>query len=317
METKKLVEKLMASAAQVPPRAEVLSVRQHPMDELERRMRRFLAALNDVNKQPMKHGDWMSHNGRTVIHMPLGACAVLYHASGAMSLHTGLKPMEALFRDREQNEAALLRMVEHAATEARVRDWISPDTVLRFEKLWYIKACAAAREKEPIKPVLCRVVGAYRHIVGELPVLGPASMALKVAGEGKLESVSFLLREATGEVIDRPEILPPEHAARQISLELRRLMGKSNIDLDEAAVPRWFRFGYLSLPKRKPQRVLAPAYIAAISIQGQQEAQGYIFCMPATEAAYLPLGLVGTEAPPTRVRQSGEEVIAEAQRAVA
>lgn len=316
MESKKLIDKLVASVGKVPVRAEVFQVRQQPIDELERRVRRFLAAVAEGIKLPLERGNWISRDGRTLIQMPLGVRAVLHHASGAMSLYAGLQPMEALFKG-EQKEEALVKMVDRVATEAKVREWVTPDTRLRFEKLWYIKACAATREGAPVKPVLCRVVGAYRHIVGELPVWGPASMAVKVAADARLDSVSFLLRETTGEVVDKPDILPPEVAAGQVAVQLRRLMGKSNLDLDEAAVPKWFRFGYLSMPKRKPQRVLAPTYIAAIAIEGQPEAQAYIFAVPATEAAYMPLSLYGQDAPITRLRQMREEVMPEVRVALA
>jgi hypothetical protein len=80
-------------------------------------------------------------------------------------------------------------------------------------------------------------------------------------------------------------------------------MGKSKLDLDEAAKPQWVRFGYLSLSKRKTQRLLAPVYIAAIEIVGQQEAQAYLVTASATEKAYLQLGLNGVEAHPAQANR--------------
>ena len=148
---------------------------------------------------------------------------------------------------------------------------------------------------------LCRAVGAYRHFVEELPVWGSPSVALKIAGGGKLDT-HVHVRETSGEVIDRPAILRPAEAARRIALQLAVLMGKSKINLDEAAKPEWLRFGFLSLSKRKAQRLLAPTYIAAIRIEGQQEAQAYMFAVPATEVAYLSLPVFGHEAPPSRQR---------------
>ena len=106
------------------------------------------------------------------------------------------------------------------------------------------------------------------------------------------------MRETTGEVVDRARILRPDRAAQQISLRLSSLMGKSKISISEVAAPQWLRFGYLSLPKRKSQLLLAPVYVASIEIEGQEESQAYLFVTPATEKTYLPLWQNGSEAPP-------------------
>jgi len=63
------------------------------------------------------------------------------------------------------------------------------------------------------------------------------------------------------------------------------------------------RFGYLSLPKRKWQRLLAPVYVATIEIAHQQERQAFVIAVPATERSYLPLEVPGAE---TVVAQSSK-----------
>lgn len=282
-------------------------LRQHSVDEIARRAKRFLALAGDLCHQPMDRGDWISQQSRTLIRMPLGARAVLYHASGAMAIHSGLGPMESLFKD-VPNREYLVKMIEEITSRARVSEWLGTNTSLEFERLWYIKAAAAGREGKPVKPVLCRAVGAYRHVVAGLPVWGPAALTVQVAGDAKLDSLLFQARETTEKVIERAEILRPEQAARGIATQLHGLMGKSKLNLDEAAKPEWLRFGYFSLPKRKPQRLLAPAYVAAITIEGQ-ESQGYLLTVPATETAYLPLFLTGNEAPPSRLRRASSDAV--------
>ena len=315
MDPKILIEKLAASAGHVPAQANVLALRQHPLDELESRTKRFLATLGEVYKQPLQRGEWVARQNRTLIRMPLGATAVLYHDSGALSVRTGLDPMEALFPEMGAPQT-LGKLVEDVMVQSKVKDLIGPGTSLKFERLWQIKAAAAGREGKtikPVKPVLCRVVGAYRHFVEDLPVWGPASVAIQVAAGGKLDALRIHVRETSGDVIDRPAILPPEQAARRIALEVVRLMGKSKLNLDEAAKPEWLRFGYVSLSRTKPQRLLAPVYMAAVRIVTQQESQGYMFAVPATEVAYLSLPLVGFDAPPSRRRP--EAVAAEVKEA--
>ena len=125
---------------------------------------------------------------------------------------------------------------------------------------------------------------------------GAASVAIKLASEGTLDSLTIQMRESTGEAIDRVEVLRPEQAARQICLQLSGLIGESNVS--EVAKPRTLRFGYLSLPKRKAQRILAPVYIAEFELKGQEVSQAYVLVTPATEKTYLPLPN-GSEAPPT------------------
>jgi hypothetical protein len=306
MDPKILIEKLTASVRNVPAHANVLALRQRPLDEMEQRTKRFLATLGEAFKLPMQEGEWVPRHDRTLIRMSVGANAVLHHNSGALSVQTGLQPMESLFPDVGTPQS-LTRMVEDVLVQTKLRDWISPGTSLKFERLWQIKAAATGREGKTlkrVKPLLCRAVGAYRHFVEELPVWGSPAVALKIAGGGQLDALHVHVRETSGEVIDRPAILRPEEAARRIALQLAVLMGKSKINLDEAAKPEWLRFGFLSLSKRKAQRLLAPTYIAAIHIEGQQEAQAYMFAVPATEVAYLSLPLFGHEAPPSRQRSA-------------
>jgi hypothetical protein len=114
---------------------------------------------------------------------------------------------------------------------------------VKFERLWSIKASAAGRDNKPASPVLCHVVGAYRHFGGDVPVLGPASIALKLAGGGRFDSLALNVRNTTSETVDRPALLAPGQAAANIALQLETLIGQSKIDLDTAAKVDWARFG--------------------------------------------------------------------------
>jgi hypothetical protein len=302
MSSKQLIEKIASSFGEVPAQAEVIGLRQYSLDEVEQRARRFLSTTGAVCNLALDHGDWVVGEGQTVIRLPRGASAVIYHASGAMQLDLGLAPMESLFKKVEERER-LVRQVEKTAERLNLYEWAGQKQALQFERLWQIKATAADPNGKSVEPVLCRIVGAYRHFVNELPVWGAASVALKLAGDGALDSLTIQLREPTGEVLDRAEILPPERAAYQIALQLEGLMGRSEVNLDEVAVPEWSYFGYLSLSKNKAQRLLAPVYITGIKIVGESTSQGYILTTPATEKAYLPLNLNGSEAHVTLSRE--------------
>src|SRR5262245_26894466 len=242
MNNKRLIEKMTTSVEGVPARAEVMVLRQYSLEEIKSRAKRFLSMTAEACNQPLDRGDWVVQQDQTLIHLSLGARAIIYHASGAMNLVTGLRPMESLF-EKVEDRKVLERHVEKTTNRLNISQWTGQQQSLRFERLWQIKATAAERNGKAVEPVLCRVVGAYRHVVDGLPVWGAASVAIKLAGEGSLDSLTVQLREPTGEVVDRPEILRPEQAAHEISLQLEGLMGKSKISIDESAQPQWMRFG--------------------------------------------------------------------------
>ena len=122
-----------------------------------------------------------------------------------MKLVTGLETDGIAFQ-KGQERASLVERVKETADRLNIREWVGQNDSLAFERLWQIKAAATNRKGQVVEPVLCRVVGAYRHFVGEFPVWGAASVAVKLAGEGTLDSLTVQVRATTGKVIDRVEI---------------------------------------------------------------------------------------------------------------
>jgi hypothetical protein len=154
------------------------------------------------------------------------------------------------------------------------------------------------------EPVLCRAVGAYRQSVGKLPVLGGASVAIKVAQGGALDSISMQLLEAAGDPIETAPVIGPDEAAKQIYEQLESLMGRSKVPVNELNVSTQpLRLGYIHLGKRKSQRVLAPHYVASIEIDGE-EAQAYQFIVSATRQTFLPLCFAGQQPPAPTLRRA-------------
>ena len=297
MGKKTFIEKMAGQLEKIPSEVDIIALRQFSLDEIERRARRFLALTSETFNLPLDPGDRVVREGRTLLRLPRNSRAVIYHASGAMKLVTNLNPMEALFRKIEEKEK-LIKMVETTARRLKIHDWIEGrKEALQFERLWQIKAAAADRDGNMAPPVLCRIIGAYRHQVGELPVWGPASVAIKLAGEGQLDSLSIQFRETTTEVVDRAKTISPVQGAEAIIRQLNSVYGDSQLPLDEVFNLNWIRFGYLSLPKRKVQKVLAPVFMAAFETKKQEDAQAYLFAAPATVRSYLPLTIAPMEAP--------------------
>jgi hypothetical protein len=86
-------------------------------------------------------------------------------------------------------------------------------------------------------------------------------------------------------------------------LRLASLLGQGHDAVPRHAIESAIlQFGYLDLGKRKPQRVLAPAYVARIVLRHRGVRQGYVLAVAATEKPYLELPLFGSEAVVTRGR---------------
>jgi len=303
----KLIARMADSVKAVPSEVDIFALRRYSHDDIEGRAKHLLAKTAEACNLSLDRGDWVARQDRTLIHLPSGARAVVYHASGAIRLVTGLASMESLFEKTERPKT-LTKLVEGVFRQLKIDEGLNPNESVQFERLWQIKASATNPKGKTVKPVLCRIVGAYRHFVGKYPVLGAASVAIKLAGGGLLDSLTVEMRETTGEAVDQAKIIRPDQAARQILSQLSGLMTKSRSAVSEFAVPQFFRFGYLSLPKRKAQRLLAPVYVAAIEIKGAEERQGYFFAIPATERTYLPLCLNGIEAPTTPLRGGAQQL---------
>lgn len=302
MSTKQLIERLTKSAGDVPREVEVLAVRQFTPDELQERARRVLATAAETYDRSWDRGDWIETEDRTLIRLTEGARAVVMHASGAMKLVTGLSPMDRPFRKLEEPER-LAQVAQETAQKLKLTAWAGERGDLRFERLWQIKAAGGDRNGKITDPTLFRIVGAFRHVAGKLPVWGPASVALKLAGDATLDSLTIQIREPSGEVIDQVRTIPAERGAQDIAQQLSALMGPQDISLDEVAVPQWMHFGYLSLSKRKAQRFLEPVYVALVDVDAKEEAQGYLLVTAAAEKVYQPVCRAGSDAPrPSAVR---------------
>lgn len=289
--------------ARLPAQAQVLAVRPFGAEEHRRRLRRLVSATAEACQRSLDRADWVDQGDRTLARLPDGAYAEVFHASGAMRLSTGLKAMDALF-ERPVPGEELQSQVQSMAKRLQVDAWMGPRSSLAFERLWQIKAAAADRQEKVIEPVLCRAVGAFRQSVGELPVFGAASVAVKMAGGGQLDSVSLQLLETQGEAMETASLVPVDEAARQVYQQLESLMGRSKMPVSEMKLQAEpLRLGYVHLGKRKAQRLLAPHFLAAVRIEGE-EVQAYQFIVPATQRTFVPLCFAGQQPPVPALRKA-------------
>jgi hypothetical protein len=300
MNIQALTDQLLSKTDQleVPKAVSILELRRWSVDELQRRMRKWLRASGDACGTAFDHGEWSVRDDHTLVRLPQGARAELFHASGAFKLSNGLAPMENLFKEMPSVKE-LAERAEKFIASLGVREQLGRNEALTFERMWKIKAAAENREGKRTDPVLCRAVGAFRHQVEGLPVYGPASVAVQIAGDGSLDSFTTLLRGPAFETLEQAKVLSPERAAKGLLQQLSAQFGSSQQGAQRAE-PEFeckdgLRLGYMSLGKRKAQRLLAPVYVATIDVTHEQESQGLVMVVAATEKNYLPLNPPGSE----------------------
>ena len=294
-----------SGTSQPPAQADVLLLQQLSHEQLLARSRRFVGLLREQDGCPNDDGgSWKQSDDHTVIHLAGGARAVLYHASGALRYVSGLAPASKPFaRGAEQD--TLLRLVQERALRLRLAEWAGQGTnmgaELRFEHLFRTLGRGTDRAGKQSEATLFRAIGAYRQFFKGIPVLGAASAAVQVAGDGQLDMLAILTRPNNGEVLERATVIEPQAGARRILAQLSALLGQREVPTD-AVESAGMQFGYLDLGKRKPQRVLAPAYVAKIVLRHRRVRQAYVLAVAATERVYMDIPLFGSEAPVTRGR---------------
>lgn len=290
MDTQLLIESLAANAVKVPETADIFAVQQFSLDEMLARTKHLLTLVAAMEDDcVLDRGDWVSRDDQTAIRLPQGARAILYHASGAMQYVSALTPLQALFKRIEDKEV-LIRLLNETAKKLRIHEWAGDQGSIAFERLWQMKAQGADMAGKMSDPVLSRVVGAYRHSVAGIPVLGAASVALRLAGNGAIDSLSVQVRPSAAETIDKAKIIEPELAARQLVQQLVSLLGSGRDPLPRDVIEsQAMYFGYLNVGKRKAQRLLAPAFVAQVVLRHKLERQAYVLAVPATEKTYLPI----------------------------
>ncbi|WP_124449770.1 hypothetical protein [Paucibacter sp. KBW04] len=298
-----LMESLASSQKEPPTEVNVFELGRPSVEDLQRRLRKWLRLGGEVCEKSFDRGEWTRYEDHTLVRLPQGAQALMYHASGAFKLSSGRAPMEALFKEMEP-AAKLTERAEALVKSLGVQDSLGRGESLSFERLWQTKAAAQDREGKAVEPVLCRAIGAFRHHVEGIPVLGPASLAVQMAAGGALDSLSVLMRGPAPEAMESAKVVHPERAARAL---VQQLAGQLDLAASTAAYtrkptneikiecPGGMLFGYLSLPKRKAQRLLAPVYIAMFQLDHGQEKQAMVLAVSATEKSYLNLNAPGSE----------------------
>jgi hypothetical protein len=297
MDMNKIADTLSSLQQKVPDEIAILQLRRPSVDDLHRKLKKLLKSSDDVCGFPLERGHWTHHEDRTLVRMPEGAYAVVYHASGALKLSSGTATMDKLFKDAPPRESLVAR-AEEVVKQMGLAEQIQRGQSLSFERLWQIKAAGIDRSGRASETVLCRAVGAFRHFIGDVPVLGPASIAVKVAGDNSMDTLTMQMRGPGFEELERAKTIHPEKAVRHIMQKIAEKLAHVK-DKDEVSIEaeKGLQFGYVNLSKRKVQRLLAPAYVAAISVTHAQEQEAFMIMVPATDRTFMTFDPPGHESP--------------------
>lgn len=293
-----------STADQTAAQADIVLLQTLTREQLQSRARQFLSLLRRQEVCGRDDGgSWQERADHTAIQLPDGARAIVHHASGALRFVSGLAPADGTFA-ADTGRDALVRLVEERARALSLPDWAGNGNTLRFERLFQTLGRGSDKEGKQSATTLFRATGAWRQFIGKLPVLGGASAALRLAGDGRLDALSIRTRPSSGDVLERAAIIEAQEGARQVVLQLATLLGRSDIPegLVESAS---MQLGYLDLGKRKVQRVLAPAYVAQIVLRHKTVRQAYVLAVRATERTWLDLPVYGSAAVLTPGRGSG------------
>lgn len=225
----------------------------------------------------------------TVLRDPDRGRVTVFHASGAVSLRSTVAPFDELFA-KDPGDVSLTERLRDQVRHLAVEDLLAPAERLDFERLWRLRAAGSDPAGRVTEPVLCRAIGAFRHQVHGLRVLGRASVHLELTGKGQVSAASVSMRRPTdggSKVLAEVQIRDPLDAAAEVASRVAKMIGGG--DPGDEVKAEAFSFGYLSLGRRRPQSLLAPFYIASVSIDGGpgRTKSAHLVPVPASQERFL------------------------------
>jgi hypothetical protein len=287
-----LVEKVQCYQERVP----VFRIAPRLLPDLEKQAaelgRRFAASF-DLKEARVS---LRRREGRTIFYLPENARLQLFHASGAVSAERGWSPFQHIlspYAEKVDKESLIAQGQEAVSRLGLDRPYGNEE--LRFERLWQLKATGMTREGKPGAVVLTRAVAAFRRYLVGLPVWGRASVFTKLAAQGQLDAFGVDWRPVQEEPFDTAHVLDPADGASKV-LETLQTYLPGGTFTQEDYYPKFFALGYFSHPKRRPQSVMQPVWVAMFRARGWSTLSRLIV-VPAVTAPYEPICRV-PEPPP-------------------
>lgn len=277
---KALVSKLSNHKASVP----VFRILDRRIDELEHdtieTTRHFIAAAGFGEMRYKLQRD----KDATTVQFQEGIRARVFHASGAMSIQRGWRPLDKLLATHA-DRADLDQLRREAEAAVRRLQLVPQSDAVRFERLWKLKAAAITRDSQRAPVALARVVGAFRRFLSGLPVWGRASAFVEIAAENQIAAAGVDWRPVTEKAVETAKVLAPDEAAHRVLNELQTFLPGERYTRKHYT-PDFFSLGYFSLPKRRAQSFMQPVYVAMFKPAGPVPSIGRVIVVPAAPHAY-------------------------------
>jgi hypothetical protein len=289
---KALVEKVQCYQERVP----VFRIAPQLLPHLEKQaadMGRRFAASFDLKEARVS---LQRREGRTIFLLPENARLRLFHASGVVSAERGWSPFQHILSPDAQkvDKESLIAQGQEAVSRLGL-DRPRENEELRFERLWQLKATGMTREGKPGTVVLTRAVVAFRRYLAGLPIWGRASVFTKLASQAQLDAFGLDWRPVQQEPFDTAHVLDPADGANKV-LEALQTYLPGGTFTQEDYYPQLFALGYFSQPKRRPQSVMQPVWVAMFRARGWNTLSRLIV-VPAVSTPYEPICRV-PEPPP-------------------
>lgn len=265
-------------------------------DTSQKKAEFFLSKLESMKITSSKKFDKVRSKQRTLYRLPNNATLVADHLSSKIRFVSGIEPLEELF-DEMKDKNTLTDQIQSVSKNFEFQKLIKSSETMQFERLWQIKAAAVSKEGKESPPVLCRTVGAYRHFVHDIPVLGAASVSIKLTGKQTVDALALNTSATSGKSLGTEKLINPDEGVKRIYRQLVALHRQSKTPVFETTVAQSIQFGYLNISKRSQQNFLVPAVVAVLDVNDPDFPQGYVLVAPATDNAKLAVQISADASP--------------------
>lgn len=219
----------------------------------------------------------------------------VFHPSGAIAglkrSRPGLNPIQ--HDERKVDRKPLIARAEQLA-HSIAEHYVSDGESLRFESSWEWKGrgvLIASKQKPSVEPTpvaLFEVLGAFRRYIGDLPVLGRASVHVGIGPAATLVRWGVDWRKVLHETAIQTAVIDPEEGARRVLGDLWWRRPERPFTQDDFEVTG-FQLGYVSFSRRRPQFMMQPAWVASLEPRNGTS-MGHVVAVPAAPQAFEPMG---------------------------
>lgn len=292
------IERLVELAGELPRETAVLALHEQPEAWKLGLSRAY--QLSESLGWKVHQEETPRRRATTLLRDPEQGRITVFRESGAVSVHSSIAPFDELF-DHDPGDESLTSNLSRRLDGLGLAAPQSETERLSFERLWRIRAAGSDAKGTVSDPVLCRAVGAFRHSVRDLPVLGRASAHVEMTGHGNISSMSTMLRtprDHESQVVTTVKPRDPYEAAAEVASRVARILGSQKFGAEVTAES--FSFGYLSLGRRRAQAVLTPFFVATVTIEGDQTRSAHVVPVAGSHERFIKLPRGSAAAGPVR-----------------